>query len=297
MDITQDIIDAIRPIHRRSPYKFHYFLRDLGLVYLAIPKNANSFLRHALFAHSKMTADFRPAEESVAAYMNRTPSRRLKVRRRRALSNPHYCRLVVLRNPLERLVSAYLEKFVRPGPDGMADKYRGIVARAARALDRNITPETFTFEDFLRHAATCDDMELNPHWRPQQHYVADTTFDFHGDVADLEATRAFLLGRLGIDIGATGGDRRTNALRYAGGASDGMDAGRLTPTDLRAMEAYPAAASFYAPPLLECFLQRYEPDLHLYATRLGYTREALLAPFRAGGPAMNPRGTIRNTGR
>lgn len=183
------------------PYKNYYFSTNLKLIYLAIPKNANSFFRAVFFMHSENATGFRPLEETAVEYLRRTPAARLRIPSVRALDDPGCTKMMILRNPFNRLVSAYLDKFVKTAANP-PETARHYIRGASKKLAKVITPATFTFADFLRYTATLDDKQLDTHWVPQVRFLAGHTFDFYGDVENIAPTYNFLRERYGIDAEA-----------------------------------------------------------------------------------------------
>jgi hypothetical protein len=86
------------------------------------------------------------------------------------LASTDYFKFMVVREPFERLVSAYLEKFVynRHNERNLLHT-RDVIARAqgssAIDLQRGIS-----FDDFVSAIITEEPGELDPHWRPQNLY-------------------------------------------------------------------------------------------------------------------------------
>lgn len=81
-----------------------------------------------------------------------------------------YFRICVVRNPFDRIVSAYLDKFCSFGRDGRDAPY---VAEVLRALGT----EDPTFLQFLGYLETADEAECNPHWRRQTYITEGQRID------------------------------------------------------------------------------------------------------------------------
>lgn len=265
--------------HKVFPYKHYYFSTNLKLIYLAIPKNANSFFRVAFFMNSDNAADFRPQEESAVEYLRRTRRGKLRIPNLRVLDDPGYTRMVILRNPMNRLVSAYIDKFVKT-VDRPPEPMQRYIREAGLHLSKALTPSSFTFADFLHYTIALDDAVIDDHWRPQANFVNGRTFDFYGDVEHIEPTYAFFRDRYGIDVAALRplivSAKRTP---YQGQKALDADYSEATPAQLNSLDAYPQAARFYTSRLLDLFMNKYGADVDLYTTTLGRDRDDLLGQY------------------
>jgi hypothetical protein len=96
------------------------------------------------------------------------------------IDSQDYFRFAVLRDPRDRLLSAYVEKFVINRLDaGNIHHTRGVVAAVQQAeglrepdFDRGIT-----FRQFVTAVTAADPASLDPHWKPQSLYLAGIRYD------------------------------------------------------------------------------------------------------------------------
>lgn len=133
----------------------------------------------------------------------------------RALAaDPAYLRFAVLRDPFDRLLSAYVEKFVigRTAPDNIQHTV-SVVAPVQRAegLGQPDHDRGISFRQFVEHLAVADPTQLDAHWRPQALYLAGMTYDrlFRIDALDrvmemLEARSGLTLGRQAVNVTGSG---------------------------------------------------------------------------------------------
>lgn len=77
-------------------------------------------------------------------------------------------KIVVVRDPWDRLLSGYLQRFLDPS-DAVADRAwdRGL----SRRLAPGSTRDDVCFADFLEYLAGTASRELNEHWRPQSDFL------------------------------------------------------------------------------------------------------------------------------
>ena len=96
------------------------------------------------------------------------------------LENDDFLRLAIVRNPFDRLLSAYLEKFVVRRLDAANAVHTStVVAHVQRQkgisqLDLDLG---ITFRDFVTFVCSMPPSTLDPHWRPQSLYLAGVEWD------------------------------------------------------------------------------------------------------------------------
>ena len=168
--------DHITSPFKRVPLRQAMMVDDLRLMYLPIAKNACSSLKTLVAELSGMTL---APEQDIHAVLDHDPNRLVFLNRddadiHAALSAPDWMRFCVLRDPLDRLVSVYVEKFVknRHAP-GMRITCDPVLLRALNTwhlddadYDRGITFRTFA-QDLLNELP----QRLDPHWRPQSLFL------------------------------------------------------------------------------------------------------------------------------
>ncbi len=177
---------------------------------------------------------------------------------REILASDDYFKFSVIRDPFERIISAYLEKFVykRHSPRNLMHTRPVISAIQGSAdidLDRGIR-----FDEFLTFILDQDPFDLDPHWRPQHLYlrgVKHISRVFR--LENIAALEQYLLRDKGIDI-KLGHNNKT-------GKSDIhlQQASSLTASELdRAGPINPD--SFLATGLADAMREYYREDFTLY---------------------------------
>ncbi|MBX3402149.1 MAG: sulfotransferase family 2 domain-containing protein [Phycisphaeraceae bacterium] len=147
-----------------------------------------------------------------------------------------YLGAVFLREPIDRIVSAFTEKFVCGATLGCFHPAREAMEAMARIAGVDVRLDTtakighpdrpsivpastavdyargVTFREFVRFLSDCDDSQLDSHWRPQNAFIAGQTFAFAGRVEHLSTALPGLAAHLNLPAPAT---LRHNAVRYS----------------------------------------------------------------------------------
>ena len=89
---------------------------------------------------------------------------------RKILASDQYFKFSVIRDPFQRLVSAYMEKFVYKRHGDRNLLHTRAVISAAQGTDDIDLDQGISFDQFLAYILSQDPFELDPHWRPQHHY-------------------------------------------------------------------------------------------------------------------------------
>jgi hypothetical protein len=199
----------------------------------------------------------------------------------RVLSRYH--RLAFVRNPWERVVSAYLDKFVT---DGINWQNRAVVESTYEARGHSVdASETFTwhsmgqrfelavdpavdyergitFREFVEYLCRTPDLELDVHWRPQYLFFGGLDFHTVGKMERLSRDLRKFEQCMGI---ARTRLSHSNRVERSGGTAGeclaDVVSGRLGELDRR-----PSAEELYTPELLERIRRRYAEDI----CRFGY---------------------------
>jgi hypothetical protein len=190
-----------------------YVYPRLRIAYTYIPKNACTTLKATFgLAQGWLTAEAPDYHGMTAPHWLEGLAAYPLVRHR----------VVVLRDPFDRLLSAYLHRFVLQRGDPVRESAMGSGLGAAAGVS---TAAEVSFAGFLRYLALTPDDRLNEHWRPQRDFlVGDYThvvrFDhLVEDLAFLRDSGITLVVARGhatasrADVGPGWGDRPARALR------------------------------------------------------------------------------------
>jgi hypothetical protein len=231
-----------------------------GAVFTFIPKNACTSLRVSLAQANGVIAD--PAEWAWVHQNNQTFAATL----------PELARAtgtaVILRCPLARLASTFLDKIVS------RDREFWTLQRLARDA---ITPDTLTFRQFVDWIGRPGIFRADIHWRPQADFLVYERYDAVFGMAELS--------RFAAHFEKTTGQPFIDARPFSGHATSDYapsEAGCHADTPLidlllqKSQGRLPRAVDLYDGALRAQVGRLYAKDLELHAALIG--RDGLLFP-------------------
>lgn len=157
----------------RERYGYHFCLyyKNSKLLYTFIPKNACTTLKYTLGVTNENYDHTRTAHFHDKIYRYNGDDLPSDVRR-----------LIVLRDPFARIISAYLEKIVNPPYESFAfDVSCQILKNQRGFLDTDkirVGDVVPTFKEFICYLFRRTDMQLNEHWRAQVAFPQFPTYDY-----------------------------------------------------------------------------------------------------------------------
>lgn len=273
----------------RWPYRTYLVLKHLKLVYCPIPKVASGNLKRwfLLESHIPRTAWCEDRVDGIHTYVHQ----RFGLQDLSVLHDRSYYKVALVRNPFARLVSAFLDKCVRPLAAQQQDPrrrplqshavhhspaYPSLCALTRMHEHRSLAAVTFT--EWVRLLCRLPDCALDAHWLPQTRFLDRVAFDLIAPMENLD--RAF------AEIQRTVGTRTPLRIlkkrqRYAEHAQTGPAvgahcsssqaptatcAGDLSISALSARKRFPAYPAFYDAQTQTLVAQRYRADF----ARFGY---------------------------
>jgi len=244
-----------------------------GLVCLSIPKNACTLLKATFVMNSPHRAAYLASGRDIHRFL---ASVRKDNSPREVLLGTGYFRVIVLRDPMRRLLSAYLEMFVR-NRHGSSPEITWHVTRTVRethkALGIGHDPErSISFAEFVRFLSRADDLDCDVHWMPQVCLAGRdlAIYDHVGRVERLDATLSLLENRFGMTP-----ETSTVPHHARGEAHDAKysetsalkDPFNALPRELdEYADGVPMPEEFYTDELKNLVLERYAEDVALYAS-------------------------------
>lgn len=216
------------PFPRRWPQCHMFVLENRRIMYQPIAKNACSSLKSLMVELSG-----HPDRDEILKNVHVNTGQRdtgllLKDFDEGAahgvLAEPGYFRFTVLRAPLERLLSAYTEKFVTNRRRPYQHYATAPVVAAVQGRDRpeDADHETgITFRQFAEHVIAQPPARLDPHWRPQMDNLTAAGFDHVYTVGGLDLLAEDLARHCGEPVRIGHRNRsRGGSLAHEPGAAD-----------------------------------------------------------------------------
>ncbi len=253
--------------NRKWPWNTLLVSRRHRVIYLPIAKNANTSLKRLFVRASGHVDAPNLLEEDVhdALQARRTGlvlADYNRARANRILRDPDYFRFTVLRNPLSRAVSGYVDKFVigaaRAANPGAhlevvmpATKWAYAQRGEAPDVERGIT-----FEEFVAYLGQAHDDVLDTHFKSQGGYLRDQSVDFVGAMEDMQRVMTVLAERFGQPLEAEW-HNRTRRRRRPSAPREGAE--RLLPAQFGRRR--PHAEELLTPAIVEQLEARFSEDL------------------------------------
>jgi hypothetical protein len=226
-----------------------YVYPKLGIAYTYIPKNAcSSFKKTFGRAQGWLPKGRGGAHEMKVSWW-------LAGMRSYRSATEH---IVVLRDPWDRVLSGYQNRFLTREDPASAEAMRtGLADRLPAGADRS----DVTFAQFLEYLATTPNHRLNEHWRPQSSFLMGEysrviRFDHLDEDTDFLSDRGLQLKRVR--------GHSTSALRAEVGTGWGYRPARDLGTLKKSERVLPSRASMYDPELEELVRRRYAADVALW---------------------------------
>ncbi|MGB3404816.1 MAG: sulfotransferase family protein [Microcoleaceae cyanobacterium] len=232
-----------------------------NIVYSPIEKNACSLFKNILVNHSESGEDYRKSKIAVHRYINANKDKFFAQEFSSLCSSKNF-KFVILRNPLDRLVSAYIDKFVRsPKPNRHSIS---VINRVYKSLGENPDQnQSITFRQFVTFLTDKEDRLLDPHWRPQYIYLGLglLEFDFIGQFENLTPAIKALEEKLNTHIETEVAP--AHRINYGNFDKDKKYCDTY-PKDLRKLNSFPNSSSMYTPDIEEMVRKKYAKDIEIY---------------------------------
>jgi hypothetical protein len=227
----------------------YVFLPQYRVMYSPIPKNASTTIQRWLYSLcvAEPATDINRAIEQFTLWRTGLAARKL-------LSRPDIFRFTVVRNPRNRLVSAFMSKVVR----GNQDLLRGTGCRSERVCQ-------LTFRSFVQEMLQLSPEEVEAHVRPQYLFFGNTDFDMVGRFESLDCCLREIATRCGLPF-TWGSWGQTQRLAQPP-KSTSKPMADWTVEQLRQLPSAPPYEAFYDAELVDLVDAYYRIDLE----RFGYT--------------------------
>lgn len=177
------------------------------ILYSPIAKNANTSLKRAMVRYSDLENIDEILEYGVHRYLdnNYTGLQLWDLKPEEVdevISDPSYFSFSVLREPYERLVSAYVEKFVLHRQNEIQWQHIGEVMAAVQGCAiTDVCYETgISFREFVQYLMSLAPVQLDPHWAPQFMYLSGFPYAKLYKMTDLKVLEEDLSRHMGREF-------------------------------------------------------------------------------------------------
>ena len=267
---TVDNWDAITWAQKRLIVDHKY-----RFIYCAIPKNASSSLMKAIVGVSNSIRKkqlLNSSRDTVRNYVELNYSlSTYTYAEARKIINSNYFKFVIVRNPWARLVSSYINLFVRFHEHGrptdlVIDSVKYIYGEEIK--DTNSIK--ITFEELIKYLCATEDRYLDQHCIPQYLFLGDIKYDFVARMENLSKDLEFIQNKLNLSLELP----KLNKTKYSSSLNKEQNLSKLSASEFRNWKTVlPDYKQFYTPELIDLVGKRYAKDIELFGYDFaGYDR-------------------------
>lgn len=246
-----------------------FYCPGYRFVYAPVPKVACSSFKaliYTLFLDELPELPiFGPADfpgRNFHIFMDRTfvLGRRPENEARAILASSRIFKFAFVRNPLGRVVSGYLDKFVVEQSNPEQWEHTLPVLRDILGPQAEPGRDGITFRQFVDYLSARPDEMLDKHWRPMYRFFDSSRMDFIGRVENLPEDFSMLRQRLSIprDLPFTNRTSVRQAQSLGRGLAD------LPPESLQSLPQLPSAEQLYDNDLELKVRARYAEDFRIF---------------------------------
>lgn len=181
---------------------------ELKVLYCPIAKNACTSLKRAIVRASCIEmkeevlsgcVHMMTDNHNTGIHLCEYPAEQIN----RILNDNEFFSFIVLRDPYERLRSAYVEKFVLNRMDGKQWAHTGPVIAAITGcdLDEVNYDVGITFREFVEYIIKQPPRNLDTHWRPQFMYMAGVPYSHMYTIGELDKLERDYEKHTGLSLG------------------------------------------------------------------------------------------------
>lgn len=242
-------------------YRHFYFVNhNHKFIYGSIPKNACTLFKKFTLEYSGDTEFQNHKDVHYYIAKHKTP---IAMTDMSLLNNPEYYKFTILRDPLERLVSAYLDKFVRWLPNIQETFALQVIKEVyeSRGLEPDYS-KSITFSQFVNYVSTTNDIFLDQHWKPQHLFLSNTKFDYIGKFEQLDEVIQHLEQKFNLTVNRKVSKHQTQYTEILAESTYQ----NLYGSEFKNLKMNPTAKNLYTPELRELAEDKYALDLQIYQT-------------------------------
>jgi hypothetical protein len=227
------------------------------LVYLPIGKVACSTIKQWMLAIEELNIEL---SSDFHQDVRRLQKQHSLIATPQILRDPAYVKFMFVRDPHERLVSAFVDKFVFADPSKTGAPAHSIIERIAADTQRD-RAQRCTFREFINYLVNTPDESHDGHWRAQAWFAQRQPLDFLGTVRHIERDLETLRDIAGIGAQPPVGHLNPRRPKVVQATRCHADTLAL---ELSRMDEKPPWDAFYDKPLREIVHNRFAKDFDLW---------------------------------
>ena len=247
-----------------DPLKHLLVNHNLKLIYCSIPKNACTYFKEALIANnSSWHEEYQEYQKSNFNVHDFLSNKRLGYSLNNLISHLEdetYTKIVILRNPFERIVSAYLNKIITS--KRVLRFVEKVINSVSQRNSKTITVDNrITFQQFVEYLCYTKDPWLNIHFRPQHCFVGNIKFDIVGQFENMNSVIDRLEDKFNIQLKRK---KPINQTSYQDIERKNKSFHSMYRQELCSLDGLPTAKQLFTPELERMFRKRYALDIEIY---------------------------------
>lgn len=242
------------------------------LIYCPIALNSTDIFKTILIKASDKLEKYNSSQLKVNQFINRHKIN-FALKDISYLENIQYLKIIVLREPLSRLLAAYLDKFVhrRDKSDPHAlPVIEDVYQHLGLKLD---IKRSITFSQFVDYLTRTENSNLESHWLPQSIYFAAelVKFDYIAQHENLTPALDYLQTKLDLEIepNLVATSQKKAALIKNKLSSNQENLADLYPHQLAQIKQINHVDRFYNPDIAAKVKAKYVEDIELYEQHFG----------------------------
>lgn len=262
------------------PYSTYLVNEKHKLIYCPIPKVACSSFKKIIFLYSdlydkeKNNQNLKGSDFHIFMSRNFSLSKYTFEEAQKKLQSEQYMKFTIVRNPWSRLVSAYIDKFVRVTPEKLDKFTLAIINPVIESVykSKGLKPDynqSINFHQFVEYVSSVEDEKLNEHWKPQYLFLGDTQFDLIGKLENIEKDFQPLKQR--IDDSSLNLPLFNQTHYSSKQLEKSKNYSFMYPKQLRTSSKFPHYQNYYTSYLYELVKEKYKKDIEYF----GYNYETI----------------------
>jgi hypothetical protein len=176
--------------------------------------------------------------------------------------NSDYFKFVIVRNPWARLVSTYLNLFVRFHEHGrptylVRNSVKYIYGKDVQHRDS----VNITFEELIKYLCATEDRYLDQHCIPQYLFLGGIKDYFVARMENLSEDLRHIQNQLNLSLKLP----KLNKTKYSSSLNNGQNFAKVSASKFRNLKTVlPDYKQFYTPELIDLVSRRYAKDIQLF---------------------------------